>query len=67
MIKSLGDYYKINSTSVYARDFVKVKVLFDLSSVSCTVPLNGSYATLGGSVVSGSLTVNAHSGAILFK
>jgi hypothetical protein len=63
----LGNYYKIDSTSVYARDFVKGKVLVNPSGLSYTVPLNGSYTPFGGSVVSGSLTVNAHSGTILFN
>jgi hypothetical protein len=67
MIEPLGDFYKITSTSVYARDFVKGKVLVNPSSVSYSVSLNGNYTTLGGSVVSGSLTVNDHTGVILLK
>jgi hypothetical protein len=67
MIEPLGDFYKINSTSVYARDFVKGKVLVNPSSVSYLVSLNGNYTTLDGNVVSGSLTVNDHTGVILLK
>lgn len=67
MIEPLGDYYKITSTSVYARDFVKGKVLVNPSGVSYAVTLDRSYTTFDGSTVSGSLTVYAHSGVILLK
>lgn len=67
MIEPLGDYYKITSTSVYARDFVKGKVLVNPTDVPYTVTLDGSYTTFDGSMVSGSLTVYAHTGVILFK
>jgi hypothetical protein len=63
----LGDYFKITSTSLYARDFAKSKVLVNPSGLSYTVTLEGSYKTINDSVVSGSLTVYAHSGVILFK
>jgi hypothetical protein len=67
MIEPLGDFYKITSTSVYARDFVKGKVLVNPTDVSYLVSLNGNYTTLDGNVVSGSLTVNDHTGVILLK
>jgi hypothetical protein len=67
LIQPLGDYYKIPSTAVYARDFVRGKVLVNPSDVSYTITLNGSYATIEGTIVSGSLTVYAHTGVILFR
>lgn len=67
MLEPLGDYYKITSTAVYARDFVKGKVLVNPTDASYTVTLDRSYTTFNGSTVSGSLTVYAHSGVILFK
>jgi hypothetical protein len=66
MVRPLGDYYKINLTSVYARNFVKGKVLVNPSSLSQMVTLDGSYTTFDGRLVSDSLTVEAHSGTILF-
>jgi hypothetical protein len=67
MNEPLGDYYKINSTAVYARDFVRGKVLVNPSDVSYIITLDGSYATIEGTIVSGSLTVYAHTGVILFR
>jgi hypothetical protein len=67
MNEPLGDYYKITSTSVYARDFAKGKVLVNPSSVFYAIMLDGSYVSLDGSMVSGALTVSPHSGLILFR
>jgi hypothetical protein len=67
MVEPLNPYYKINSTSVYARDFVNGKVFVNPTSASYAVTLDTSYATFNGSVVSGSLTINSHTGLILFK
>jgi hypothetical protein len=63
----LGDYYKINETSVYTRDFVNGKVLVNPTDVSQTVTLDGSYTEFDGNIVSGLLTLNSHTGVILFK
>jgi hypothetical protein len=67
MIQPLGDYYKITSTAVYARDFVNGKVLINPTGVSYTVTLDGSYTTIDNTIVSGSFTVYAHSGVLLVK
>jgi hypothetical protein len=67
MIEPLGDYYKITSTAVYTRDFVRGKVLVNPTDVSYTITLDGNYATIDGTIVSGPLIVYAHSGVILFK
>jgi hypothetical protein len=67
MIEPLNNYYKITSTSVYARDFVKGKILVNPSNTPYTITLAGSYTTFGGAVVSGSLIVSAHTGVILFN
>jgi len=61
----LGNYY--NTGSVYTRDFQDGKVLVNPTDVSYTVTLDGSYTAFDGSIVSGSLTLNSHTGAILFK
>ena len=67
MIRPLGDYYKITSTAVYARDFMGGKVLVNPTGVSYSITLDGSYETIDGTIVSGPLTVYAHSGVILIK
>jgi len=63
----LGDYYRITSTSVYTRDFVKGKVLVNPTNAPYTITLDGSYTAIDGTIVSDSLVVYAHSGVILFK
>jgi len=63
----LGDYYKINQTSVYTRDFVNGKLLVNPTDVSQTVTLDGSYTAFDGNIVSSLLTLNSHTGVILFK
>jgi len=67
MIEPLSDYYKIASTSVYGRNFTRGEVLVNPTDVSYTVALDGSYTTFEGSTVSGSLTINGHTGVILFR
>lgn len=63
----LADYYKITSTSVYTRDFVRGKVLVNPTDVPYTITLVGTYVTIDGTTISGPLTVYAHSGVVLFK
>jgi hypothetical protein len=63
----LSDYYKIASTSVYARDFAGGKVLVNPTGASYTVTLDGNYTTFDGSIGSSSLTVNNYTGVILIK
>lgn len=58
---------RIALASVYARDFVKGKVLVNPTDVSYTVALDESYTTFEGSTVSGSLTISGHTGVILLK
>jgi hypothetical protein len=67
MIKPSGDYYKITSTAVYARDFAAGKVLVNPTDVPYTIALDGSFTTIEGMTVSGTLIVYPHTGAILFK
>jgi hypothetical protein len=61
----LGSYYKIGSTSVYARDFSGGKILVNPSENPYTVLLNTNYKTISGETVSGSLTVYPHTGVVL--
>jgi hypothetical protein len=67
MGKPLGDYYKILQTSVYARDFVKGKVLVNPTDVAYTVSLDKSYITFDGNPVASTLIVNPHTGVILLQ
>lgn len=67
MIEPLGDYYKIAGTSVYGRDFSGGKVLVNPTATSYTITLNGSFTTIEGTTVSGTLKVNPHTGVILLK
>jgi hypothetical protein len=67
MVEPLGNYYKIPSTSIYARDFAKGKVLVNPTDISYTITLERSYTTFYGSTVSGSLTIDSHTGVILFE
>jgi hypothetical protein len=62
-----SDYYKIASTSIYARDFSKGKVFVNPTDASYSVRLDASYTTFDGNVVSDSLTINGHTGIILRK
>jgi hypothetical protein len=63
----LSNYYKINSTSLYSRDFAKGKVLVNPTGASYTVTLDASYTTFDGNIVSGPLTIGGHTGVILLK
>jgi hypothetical protein len=68
MVAALGDYYNINSTSVYARDFVKGEVLVNPSSTDYTVPLTGTYTNFyDNSTTTSSVLVPAHTGIILLN
>lgn len=60
----LGNYYKTGS--VYARDFENGKVLVNPTDSAYTVTLDKSYTTIDGTTVSGPLTVDAHTGVLLF-
>jgi hypothetical protein len=63
----LGGYYKIPSTSVYARDFARGKVFVNPTDTKYAVALGTTYTTISGSVVSGSLLIDSHSGVSLFQ
>jgi hypothetical protein len=63
----LGAYYKIDSTSVYARDFVRGKVLVNPMNLAYTVSLAGVFTTINGVALSGSVTIRPHTGLILLK
>jgi hypothetical protein len=64
----LADYYKIISTSVYVRDFVKGKVLVNPTPTSYTVLLNETYTNFyDNSIVTSSITVPADTGLVLLK
>ena len=67
LVGPLGSYYQISSTSVYARDFANAKVLVNPSATSYTVAVSGAFKSLDGQNVSGTVTVAAHTGTILFK
>jgi hypothetical protein len=67
LIEPLGDYYKINSASVYARDFLRGKVFVNPTSASYMITLDGNYSTVDGNTISGSLIVYPHTGVILLK
>jgi len=60
----LNDYYTIDGTHVYARDFSKVKVLVNPNDTAYTVSLGGNYITLDGEIVS-EITLENHTGVIL--
>jgi hypothetical protein len=62
----LEDYYRIEGTHVYTRDFSKVKALVNPTNSIYTVPLGKNYKTLEGQIVS-SITMNNHTGEILLK
>jgi hypothetical protein len=59
-----NDYYMVDGTHVYSRDFSNVKVLVNPTPYSYTIDLHGTYQTLEGQLVS-TITIENHSGAIL--
>ena len=61
----LGDYYVVNGTHVYARDFSSAKVLVNPTYSSYTVNLDGNYETINGTPVPSQITVDPHNGIIL--
>jgi hypothetical protein len=63
----LGNYYQIDSISLYTRDFSKAKVIVNPTADALTLTLDDAYTTLSGQKVAGSLTVAAHSGLLLLK
>jgi hypothetical protein len=67
LIEPLGDYYRVGATSIYARNFVKGKVLVNPTSISYSVTLDGPYTTIDGLAVTGLFTVPPYSGSILLK
>jgi len=60
----LSDYYMIEDTHVYARDFSNAKVLVNPTDSAYTVTLDGSYKTLSGEMVT-AITMTNHTGEIL--
>lgn len=60
----LGNYYQINGTSVYTRDFTGGTVLVNPSDSSYTLSLSKSYTTLEGQTVN-SITIGNHTGILL--
>lgn len=60
------DYYKIEGTNVYTRDFSKAKVLVNPSDSSYVIPLGKNYRTLNGEIIS-EVTMANHTGEILLK
>lgn len=64
----LNDYYRINSTSVYARDFVNGEVLVNPTATSYAVSLNKTYTNFyDNSTLSSSILVPAHTGWLLLN
>ena len=59
-----GNYYLIEGTHVYARDFTKIKVLVNPTDQPYSVYLDGYYETLEGQIVS-SVNAKPHTGLIL--
>ena len=59
-----GDYYLIDGTHIYARDFTKAKVLVNPTDEPYSVNLNGDHETLEGKIVS-SINIGSHTGVIL--
>ena len=59
-----GNYYVIEGTHVYARDFTKIKVLVNPTDHPYSVNLDGDYETLEGQIVS-SVNMEPHTGLIL--
>jgi len=60
----LSDYYQIEGTDVYARDFTNVKVLVNPTADSYTINLDGNFKTLEDEEIS-VVTLNSHTGTIL--
>jgi len=58
-----GDYYAIEGTHVYARDFTKIKVLVNPTDQTYLVYLDEDYETLEGQIVS-SVNVEPHTGVV---
>jgi hypothetical protein len=68
MVESSGDYYKINSTSVYARDFLKGRVLVNPTDMLYTVLLNETYTDFyDNTTVASSVSMLPHTGKILIS
>jgi len=60
-----GNYYMINGTHVYARDYSKVKVLVNPTNTSYTVSLDTNYTDASGTPVSSPFTLEPHIGIVL--
>ena len=68
MIGPIGNYYKVPSTSIYVRDFVKGRVLVNPSGLAFTVPLDGTYTDFfANATVASSVTILPHTGMILIS
>jgi len=61
----LNNYYIIDGTHVYARDFSTVKVLVNPTDQSYSVNLSGNYETFDGTPVTSPMTLAPHTGMIL--
>ena len=59
-----ANYYLIEGTHVYARDFTKIKVLVNPTDKPFSVYLDAEYETLEGQIVS-SVNIGPHTGLIL--
>ena len=62
----VDDYYVIEGTHVYARDFSKVKVLVNPTSISYVIDLQGTFETIQGEILT-EITMESHTGLILIK
>jgi len=62
----VSDYYVINGTHVYVRDFSKMKVLVNPTSNSYMVDLQEAFKTFSGEIVT-EITIEPHAGVILIK
>lgn len=63
----LGEYYIVEGTHVYARDFSQVKVLVNPTYDSYSVNLDANYETLDGTKLTSPIIVAPHTGIILKK
>lgn len=63
--KPIGSYARFHGA--YQRSFTNGKVIVDPSGVAVTVPISGTYRTLEGTRVSGSITLQPHTGEVLTR
>ncbi|OHD61999.1 MAG: hypothetical protein A2096_06715 [Spirochaetes bacterium GWF1_41_5] len=65
MGKALNDYYLIQGTRVYTRDFIYGKVIVNPAPTNYSISLDKAYYTLEGNALS-EIILNKHEGVILF-